>query len=298
MKRAIVLVMIACSINAFAQPVIQNGNNIPNVGFTAPVSMISSNSSDITNGGPNHTWDFSSYTFTSIGSMTAIDPATAPMGSSFPTANYAFTSSGAYSFFRVSPTKMEVQAWSITTPGVGNDFSPDPRTILKFPFNYNDSITDTWQKVGGSPDMVTLYYDSYGTLILPGMTYTNVVRIRENYGVGQDDYIWYILNPLTMVAVFDHNAPMLISIEATPTTGINNHDAAGKSIAVYPNPTEGPLYLSDRANVQLSSVTGQIIAQSENMNTLDLSGDPAGIYFLTLRDKNGQVIQRSKVLKY
>lgn len=299
MKKATLIAMLALSINAFAQPSIQNGNNIPNVGLNAPVSLIVSSSTDITNGGANHTWDFSPYTFSPAGTLNVISPSSAPMGSSFPSANYAFTFGGTYSFFNVGASKMEVLAWTITSAGSGNDYTPNPRTTLKFPFNFNDTEADTWQKVGGSTNTVTLYYDSYGTLITPNGTYTDVVRIRENYGSGSDDYMWYILNPLTLVAIYDHNTTTLYHIAATqnPLSISNLYTTSNNKISVYPNPTKDQINFSVQTNVQLTNVTGQILAVRNNVNTLDLSVLPTGIYLLTLTDNNGQVTQRNKIVK-
>jgi hypothetical protein len=47
----------------------------------------------------------------------------------------------------------------------------------------------------------------------------------------------------------------------------------------------------------LSNVTGQIVANVKNIKSLDLSEQPAGIYFITLIDDKGQVLQRSKIVK-
>jgi len=298
MKKATVIAMLAFSINAFAQPVIQNGNNIPSVGFSAPVSTIVSSSTDITNGGANHTWDFSAYTFSSAGTLNVITPSSAPMGSSFPSANYVFSFGGKYSFFNVGASKMEVQAWTISSAGSGNDYTPNPRTTIKFPFSFNDSEADTWQKVGGSSSTVTLYYDSYGTLITPNGTYSNVVRIRENYGSGSDDYMWYILNPFMLVAIYDHNTTTLYHIAATQTTSVANlYTTAKNVIDVYPNPASNTIHFSYQTNAQLTSHTGQVIIDRINVNTLDISDLPAGIYFLTLIDTSKRVIQRNKIVK-
>jgi hypothetical protein len=131
MKKLLLIVISAFSINAFAQPIISNGSNIPAPGFSAPLSMATP-TSGVGSAGTNQTWDFSLLSFTSLGTMNVITPSSSPIGSSFPTANFATSFSSTYSFFNAGSTKMEVQAYSITSPGSGNDFTPNPRTVLKF----------------------------------------------------------------------------------------------------------------------------------------------------------------------
>lgn len=41
----------------------------------------------------------------------------------------------------------------------------------------------------------------------------------------------------------------------------------------------------------------KIVANKTNINTLGISGQPLGIYFVTLTNDNGQVLQRSKIVK-
>jgi hypothetical protein len=80
-------------------------------------------------------------------------------------------------------------------------------------------------------------------------------------------------------------------------TNINDIYETNETIAVYPNPTNNQINFSTQTNVQLINVIGKIIADKKNVNMLDLSDQPAGTYFLTLTDNQGQVIQRSKILK-
>lgn len=284
------------SANAIAQPVILNGDNMAPVGLSVPVQFATTNV--IGTGGSNQTWDFSSLSFTSIGSVEVIAPASSPIGTSFSTANYALSLTGqdSYSFFEVSGDKMEVLAWTISTPGEGNDYSPNPRTVLKFPFNYLDSENDTWQKVGGSVNDVTITYEGYGTLITPTQTYYDAIRVKEDYGDNEIDYQWYILNPLMAVAIYDHNLNRLYHFGAAQSTGTGD-EIMPNAISVYPNPTKGIINFSVRTNVQLTTMTGQVVANMSNVNNLDMSNVPAGIYFASFSDEKGQVLQRSKIVK-
>ncbi|MBS1643477.1 MAG: T9SS type A sorting domain-containing protein [Bacteroidetes bacterium] len=304
MKTILPIIICLFSFNSFAQPVIQDGNDIPPIGYSAPISFLLSSSSDITNGGANHTWDFSGYGFTVWGtSLLVIDPTAAPMASSFPTSNFAYSATGAYSFFNVSATKMEVQAWNIATAGVGNDYSPNPRTMLKFPFNFNDTVHDTWQKVGGSTNTVTLYYDSYGTLKMPGKTYNNVVRIRENYGGSANDYIWYTLNPLIQVAIYDHNTTTLYYFGVKEGTGISPTSQTATSIDLFPNPAQDVVLISGLprgSSFELLDMTGRVIYQATaaaGQTQVNTSGFSNGLYMIRVKSKEALINKRFVVAR-
>lgn len=72
----------------------------------------------------------------------------------------------------------------------------------------------------------------------------------------------------------------------------NNH-----SLSIYPNPTNGIVYFSEQINVQVTNALGQIIADRENVNSIDLSNQTTGVYFISFIGKNGEIIQRSKIVK-
>lgn len=302
MKKQIQLLAIcAFTVNAFAQPMIPNGNNIPTPGLSVPVSVATTLTAGAA--GPNQTWDFSTLSFTPLGTVDVISPSSSPIGSSFPTSNYALSlsSQNSFSFFNVSSSKMEVQAWTISSPGVGNDYSPNPRTLMRFPFNYLDTESDTWQKVGGSVENVTVTYDGYGTLITPTFTYTNVVRIKEDYGGTDIDYQWYTVNPLMAVAIFDHNNNTLYHFGATPNK-LSDKEPLSNHVVIYPNPADNEVCIEQlpvHSSVMISDVTGKLLfnttvnAERINVNTTTFA---SGIYLLTI-EHNGKKFQEKLVKK-
>ncbi len=73
--------------------------------------------------------------------------------------------------------------------------------------------------------------------------------------------------------------------------------SVSSEIGLFPNPTTGLIYFQEQANIKLTNVTGQVIIDQTNVSSLDLSAQPSGIYFITFSDDNGQVIQRSKIVK-
>jgi Secretion system C-terminal sorting domain len=68
-------------------------------------------------------------------------------------------------------------------------------------------------------------------------------------------------------------------------------------IRIYPNPTKNQIHFSVQANATLTNTIGQVVATIKNVNSLDLSNQTNGIYFLTLTNDAGQVLQQSKIVK-
>jgi hypothetical protein len=87
-----------------------------------------------------------------------------------------------------------------------------------------------------------------------------------------------------------------VSVKNVLGSGINENFPS-LATSFYPNPTKNQIYFSVQTNVHLTNVTGQIIMDRKNVNSLDLSAQPTGIYFLIFTDKKGQVTQRSKIVK-
>ncbi|MFV0470622.1 MAG: T9SS type A sorting domain-containing protein [Paludibacteraceae bacterium] len=81
------------------------------------------------------------------------------------------------------------------------------------------------------------------------------------------------------------------------TMGITDLNGINNTIAVYPNPTKNKINFSVQTNVQVTNVAGRIVDSKTSVNALDLSNYLTDFYFLTLIDKHGKVIQRSKVVK-
>ena len=98
-----------------------------------------------------------------------------------------------------------------------------------------------------------------------------------------------LLSPLEIDSLLNEANPM--------TTGISDNSPINNTITVFPNPTKNVINFSAQTNMQLTNLSGQIVADRKNVKTIDLSDQPKGIYFLILTDNNGQETQRSKIIK-
>lgn len=110
-----------------------------------------------------------------------------------------------------------------------------------------------------------------------------------NINTAVDRLVWDVLPSITSWPGFD--------LFANTTTDINDITIKSNTIAVYPNPTENNINFSVPANVQLINQMGRTVAIKKNVNSIDLSELPSGIYFGIFRDNMEQVLQRTKIVK-
>jgi len=91
-----------------------------------------------------------------------------------------------------------------------------------------------------------------------------------------------------VTAIYNENCSGL----SVPEFNLNNN------ITVFPNPTAGMLFLSNNFNVVLTDLTGKEVKQIQNTNSVDLSNQPKGLYFLVIKNGTGEVIQRERIIKH
>ncbi len=134
--------------------------------------------------GPNQTWDFSSAQKQSETSVIEwVNPEETPYASQYPTATLCEKSDTAWSYFRLDNNR-----W--TRIGESSEaFSSgpwtDPLDMASVPWVYGETMTDnaatTFESAGQEIHrtvQIQGLYDGYGTLILPGGTYSNVMRFK------------------------------------------------------------------------------------------------------------------------
>lgn len=62
------------------------------------------------------------------------------------------------------------------------------------------------------------------------------------------------------------------------------------TFAVYPNPTDGLLFVEGQGEYRITNPLGQILLLGTTTKTIDVSSLPAGLYFLTIGDQTQKII--------
>jgi len=84
----------------------------------------------------------------------------------------------------------------------------------------------------------------------------------------------------------------LDNVKVEYTVGINE---VINLVSVYPNPVVDVLNIAQTANVEVITLTGQVVATAQNVNTIDVSNLETGVYFVRVETAEG--IQTSKIIK-
>lgn len=196
-----IFILLVGFSNSFSQPVLTEANTQPAAGDMFDVKFTDYVSPG--NPGINQTWDLSGLSINFSKNMLVVASSTTPDPSSFPGSNIAINElNGTYVYFIASSTGLELKGRDF---GGGSKYIlTDPEKLLQYPFNYGDSLTDTYSGTltgGGSQTGTTsVTYDGCGTLFLPNGTYSNVARLHyySNYiNNGTDTFIsneyrWYL----------------------------------------------------------------------------------------------------------
>jgi hypothetical protein len=258
---------------------------------------------------------------TSSGLTTIVTPSSTTHGSQFSNANIAYSTPGSgVTYIKTSSTAMQYYGAAPESGTVIMSYD-NPEDQLRFPFTYNDTYTDSWatEFVSGTTfyrtGTTTVTADGYGTLITPGGTYTNVLRVhfyqsyRDSAFMGvpyiinytNDEYIWYKDGYHAALAAVYHTTNSITGDgygASYPALGSGADENIGilSSLFVFPNPASDILYInfetekSCQIEITLSDVTGRLTqvsafadaVQGANNIVLDVSSLSPGIYYMTL----------------
>ena len=156
-------------------------------------------------------------------------------------------------------------------------------------FSGSTSLFIDGQFVGSSSTSFTTGdFNITGANLVAG--FTNVLGTDYYYKGDLDDIRIYsrALSTLEIDSLFKESNPVSVGIkEGAPATAVN----------FYPNPTRGHITLSDNCNISIMDITGKLLIEAQNTNNINLTAQPTGIYFITLTNAKGELIQRSKLIK-
>jgi len=182
-KTILILVVASFSLFVKAQPTLTRANFVPAIGETQLYYIADTNTVLDNTTGANVIFDYSlmhGYGLTQT--QYFIDPTTTINAAAYPTATFTDTTGGSpgnmkYNLDYTDSLTIIGLVLEINTFGtVIAKFDYDPEIIMKFPFNYGDSFTDTYSGQFTSPSApiptngngtVTITADAWGKLILP-----------------------------------------------------------------------------------------------------------------------------------
>lgn len=340
--------IISAGVVCKAQPTLTHHNtpsenDIIYFGFQDTTNITAGNS------GANIIWDFSTLVdLNKHHEIVISDPVNTEFYNNYLESNHyqADSSDYTYSYFQINEDSMNLY-------GSVNQFTEikwaynNPEKLLKFPFNYQESFQDTFYGLQTHADFahsgepayrngnVTVTYDGYGSLHLPGgNNYDNVIRIKtvETYhdsicsycsinvyridDVITTTYSWYIdtmtfpilkiqeSDILINYSIQNHDKNIwLFDIEKEHYTPLENNIV--QELSFYPNPTNGQFYIENIAPSEIESVSVHdilgkvvpVIVQSDsNKLHLDLSSISKGVHIIKLSFQNGYTLSQ-RVIK-
>ncbi|WP_294326207.1 T9SS type A sorting domain-containing protein [uncultured Chryseobacterium sp.] len=236
--------------------------------------------------------------------------------------------------YKASPTKLEITG--VINPQVTLNLSMDNGTYINYPTTFGPAQNDTAKGTftaslasGICLGTLSTQADAYGTLILNGQTYNNVLRVKfiQNFNLYLPIDITFS-NPLgsvtnTAYSYYDatHRYPLLSSTTinlSVPGLGINqttssavalniatlgvNNTAKKENFSVYPNPAQdfirfkGNTDQYSKANIY--SLDGKLIKTTDlNSGNIQISDLPPASYFIEVSGKNSETKKNIKFIK-
>ncbi len=130
-------------------------------------------------------------------------------------------------------------------------------------------------------------------------SFTNEVSVHQSNNL--------IMGPIAIANIDDHNAPdylwagVINTIAYHPNQnglGVPNYTIRNNQ-APYPNPTHRVLYFQNPvARAMICNQQGQILRSFENVQQIDLSGLPAGMYCISINDQRFGMTEIHRVVKF
>ncbi len=296
--------LVAMTTTAIAQPVITSSiTSVPlgtiDTAYGASPTVLPGA------GGAGVTWDMSTVPTVYAAKLTVVAPSTTPYASTFSSATFCVQVDGtstSYNYNRQTSIGVENLTLTYAGVGTGTDFSLNPRMSIPIPFSYTNERSDTFQSATSGPDTVRLIYDGYGTLKTPFNTYSNVIRIKEDYGT-KYSYSWYNVTPFVMVMNYSSSSNNYVIVKTHfATTGVANTPAVASAV-IFPNPTNGNAILRtdatayNNASVIITDILGKTVKQlpvTSSETTILKDGLTTGLYFYSVQN-NGVKIANGKL---
>jgi hypothetical protein len=331
MKRLLLPVLIAFSAasgtTVMAQPTLTAASNNLQVGdqflsYQTRIDVPEFTTAALA--GANQTWNFSTLVSLVTQQVAVLSRAAAPNPTSMPAANMVVKVGDEYAYYENNGTSLKEYGAYEATQNYSLE-NTDPAYKLRFPFTFNNTFSDTYNgsaNLGGTVlprvGTVTVTAEGYGTLITPGGTYQNVLKVKTNevsnpgtlYSENSVTYDWFLPGVHFPVLRMARRITLLGTVHTgfflSQALGTKEDLAAKLNLQVYPNPATSvvkvqfqnsgselvKLTLHNILGQQISEVPYQKSASAAQTVEIQVADYPKGVYLLKLQTGKNAVTKR------
>jgi hypothetical protein len=288
--------------------------------------------------GTGQTWNFASITTGTT--ITKSYGTTVPSGSAaaFPNANLAVKVGSDHTLFKTSATSLEFHGGNLSANGVSVllDFNT-PAVYATYPLGYGTNATNAvagdisiFGQTGTFTGNVAFNGDGSGTLLLPGQTFNNVLRVATTSTLNFSVFMGFVtgtvfletfeyydvskfktaLFTISNTTVTSSSSPTSVNSIMTVNTdalsvGVKENLKSVSDVRMFPNPAKGHVNLSFTndnslpASCEIINALGQTLRR-ENLgnekgnvkHSLNIENLDSGIYFIKLTVGPGVSVQK------
>lgn len=287
--------------------------------------------------GAGQTWNFSGVTInTVIASSTVVTTASTGSASAFPSAGLAISSATNNNSF-YSGTATEYSYWggnqtigafnlvlTYTSAAINAVYPMSLNTTSNVTTGGGISVAGNSGSFSGNSNIVA---DGTGTLVLPGRTFNNVLRVKNTQNINFTLLVSGVVNQVTYeyyeptlskIPLFSIAQSTLSSIAFGTSTqvavyvnadymqvGIKEQSKEVASLNIFPNPAKSSFNISltnekaETVNYEIMNALGQTVKR-ETLSTdkgevkyaIDINSIPSGVYFVKVNVGNATSVKK------
>ena len=336
-KLLLAIFILSFSVKAIGQPVLNAGNFNPIVGDRFINHICDTTGVVPGAGGAGITWNFDSLATTSIDTGNAVACSFTPNCTLFPGSTYAVISNATnlIPYYIADSATLSQNGYYISADT--NGIYSTPIKQFEYPFTYGLNYSARYVGIltlgiltAHETGTITVTYDGYGTLQLPGrVSDSNVLRAHtvqlfadslnlfgtptidtfqlESYSWYQPGYHSPLMTILTTTQVGGSYTNKAVSYCPVQITPLNTHNIASiePSLLLFPNP------VTDQLNIKYYSTVGQVVhiglddllgrevavisddfVQGARNITYNAGSIPKGLYLLHMRSGTESITRK------
>ena len=184
---------------------------------------------------------------------------------------------------------------------VESNYTSNRKLLFRYPFNYQDSLSDPWQSYNAQ-GKVFRKYDGWGNIITPLGSFNNVARILTRDTITSPSfairtrYTWYTVNPLIPVAEYNESNGQM-SFLYVFNTSVENVGSYSSISEVSPNPfgSHATLHINKPVKdmeLSIMNTLGQVVRQmpiTGAATAIERNELAPGLYFYKVQSPEGIV---------